>query len=123
MRGNKFPRYDQYHLLPKLEEIYCRITRAKLAKILPSIEDLEDEEAMDIEVEIEYGNPVVSQYKLDSIESTDTGIMFVLANKKTDCLAPDKCGITPCCEGLVTVEEFQETYDHWRTVIDNQLKE
>jgi len=22
-----------------------------------------------------------------------------------------------------TVEEFQETYDHWRTVIENELKE
>lgn len=49
-------------------------------------------------VEIEYGEDVASQYKLGWVEETPSGPLFMLTGKKTDCLAPDRCGVS-CCKG------------------------
>jgi hypothetical protein len=51
----------------------------------------------DLPVEIEYGQDVAAQYVIDSVEMSEKGLFFVLSGKKTDCLAPDKCGINKCC--------------------------
>lgn len=47
-------------------------------------------------VEVEYGDPA-AQYQLVDIIVKPKGLFLVLSGKKTDCLAPDKCGVTGCC--------------------------
>jgi hypothetical protein len=42
----------------------------------------------DAEIEVEYQGDTIGKYGL-----TFTGKNFLLTNKQTDCLAPDKCGI------------------------------
>jgi hypothetical protein len=51
----------------------------------------------DLPVEIEYGVDAAVQYVLYKIRKTNQGLVLVLKSKKTDCLAPDKCGIKGCC--------------------------
>ena len=50
-------------------------------------------------VEIEYSKESISQYPLGDVEVTPNGLLFVLGVKKTNCLAPDKCGVS-CCKGI-----------------------
>lgn len=74
-----------------------RIDSNKLLKILQYVESLN---LNDLEVEIEYGENTVSQYSLkEVVHNIKYGnvLWFYLANKKTDCLAPDKCGVNQCC--------------------------
>lgn len=68
-----------------------RLTAGKLVKILNYLKYLET-----LPVEIEYGEEVASQYKLSNVEITPNGLLFILSGKKTECLAPDKCGVS-CC--------------------------
>lgn len=72
-----------------------RLKSTKLAKIIKMANKALGSE--DFETEVEYGEDVASQYKLTDIEITPKGLLFVLQGKKTDCLAPDKCGINKCC--------------------------
>ncbi len=51
----------------------------------------------DLPVEIEYNTDSTTQYPLGDVEVTPAGLLFVLGTKKTECLAPDKCGVTGCC--------------------------
>ena len=58
----------------------------------------------DLPVEFEYGVQAISplsHYILVNVEVTPKGLLFILAGKKTDCLAPDKCGVplatAKCC--------------------------
>ena len=48
-------------------------------------------EIKDLEIEVEYQVETVGKYSLELEKSGS----FVLKNKKTDCLAKDKCGIEP----------------------------
>lgn len=51
-------------------------------------------------VEIEYEQGVVSQYPLNNLEVTPSGLLFDLATKHTACLAPELCGTVEsrsCC--------------------------
>jgi hypothetical protein len=50
----------------------------------------------DLPVEVEYGPEVAAQYRLADIATTSQGLLFVLEGKQTDCLAPDRCGISGC---------------------------
>jgi hypothetical protein len=71
-----------------------RLLAGKLSKILEignSVFGLEE-----LDLEVEYGSEVISQYLVTDVMLTPKGLVFVLDNKKTDCLAPDKCGIS-CC--------------------------
>ena len=72
-----------------------RLTAAKLAGILDLAEPVLG--SADLPVEVEYGADVASQYAVSDFDLSDEAFTFVLAGKKTDCLAPDKCGVTGCC--------------------------
>jgi hypothetical protein len=71
-----------------------RLNTSKFSKILKMAESVLGKD--DFPVEIEYGPDVVSLYVLNDVEVTPKGLLFVLSGKHTDCLAPDKCGITKC---------------------------
>jgi hypothetical protein len=65
----------------------------KLAgKILPSDE---------LEVEVEFEAPYISQFPIESAESDSNAVIFHLTTKHTDCLAKEKCGVdtgnSSCC--------------------------
>lgn len=76
-------------------DIDHRLSSKKLLKIIKLSDSIIEDK--DLEVMIEYGNDVASQYKLTNIEATPKGLLFVLSGKQTDCLAPDKCGVNKCC--------------------------
>ena len=44
-------------------------------------------------VEIEYEDRVISQYTITGHELTDDAVVFKLAHKHTECLAPELCGL------------------------------
>jgi hypothetical protein len=63
-----------------------------------------------VPVELEYEDQVISQYTISGHEVTDDAVILNLANKHTECLAPELCGLqmpefrlapiggkTPCC--------------------------
>lgn len=72
-----------------------RLNAGKLAailqmagKILPNGE---------VPVELEYEAPIISQFGIESLEVADDAILFHLANKHTDCLAKESCGLEGGC--------------------------
>jgi len=71
-----------------------RLASGKLLKILKMSQELLglDDETL----EVEYGSDVVSNYFVFDIKQSNEGLILILDAKKTDCLAPDKCGITQC---------------------------
>jgi hypothetical protein len=71
-----------------------RLDTAKLAKIMDYAKCCVGDE---LDLMVEYGVETVSQYPVANIEVTPMGILMVLGNKPTACLAPDKCGIKGCC--------------------------
>lgn len=94
------------------DDVEHRIDAAKLLKIFNAASKSnvmygDDYWVIDLlPIEIEYGADVATQYALDSVQkveypSGEKGLSFILTGKKTDCLAPDKCGIKPKpkCEG------------------------
>ncbi len=65
----------------------------KLAgKILPSDE---------LEVEVEFEAPYISQFPIESAEASGDTVVFQLTTKHTDCLAKEQCGLesdnSSCC--------------------------
>ena len=44
-------------------------------------------------VEIEYEDRVISQYTISGHEITGDAVILNLANKHTECLAPELCGL------------------------------
>ena len=78
-----------------------RLNTTKLEKILSFAKEILGNE--DMPVEFEYGDELVVQYKLEDVVmasdvTIDTvGLLFVLGAKETQCLAPDKCGVSSCC--------------------------
>lgn len=72
-----------------------RLAAGKLAKILRLGDKILGSE--ELPVEIEYGDSVASQYLLVDIIVKSKGLFLILSGKQTNCLAPDKCGITGCC--------------------------
>ena len=79
-------------------DIDHRLIAGKLSKILRLAAPILA--SNDLPVEVEYGPDVASQYFLSDVEVTPKGLLFVLAGKRTDCLAPDKCGVGAtgaCC--------------------------
>ncbi|CAN5804712.1 DUF6428 family protein [soil metagenome] len=53
----------------------------------------------DLEVEVEYEDCVISQFLVAVARSEDDAVVFELADKHTNCLAKEKCGIdgNGCC--------------------------
>jgi len=72
-----------------------RLLAGKLAKILNMAGSVLGSDGLPVEVE--FGEPVVSQYFINDFRTTPEAITFMLGGKQADCLAPDKCGITGCC--------------------------
>jgi hypothetical protein len=65
----------------------------KLAgKVLPS---------NDLEVEVEFEAPYISQFPIESAEAQGDAVVFHLTTKHTDCLAKEQCGLesagSSCC--------------------------
>ena len=79
-------------------DVEHRLDSTKLCKILKMSWSIFPY-AGDLPVLIEYGENVAAQYVLNEVQTTSTGLLFVLEGKKTDCLAPDKCGIVSCKAG------------------------
>ncbi len=88
------------------EDYDHRIETSKMAGILKKAGSIFSDEA--IPVEIEYEDRVISQYTIDSHNITDESVVLILANKHTECLAPELCGLpefrlppingkNPCC--------------------------
>lgn len=84
-----------------------RIETGKMAAILEKARTLLPDDS--VPVEVEYEDRVISQYTIDSHEIRDDSVVLILANKHTECLAPELCGLpsfdrlpaiggkTPCC--------------------------
>lgn len=68
-----------------------RLTAGKLASIIELAKPLLP--ATDLEVEIEYEGCVISQYTIERALNTGEKVLFQLADKHTDCLAKEACGI------------------------------
>lgn len=80
-------------------DIDHRLTASKLSKILK----LADDKLLtgDLPIEIEYGKDIASHYMLVDveIECCPKRLLFVLTGKQTNCLAPDRCGVSKCGSG------------------------
>lgn len=77
------------------DDVDHRLKSAKLKTIFGYASKLFCSE--DIIVEMEYEQEFVSQFPIAEIETTPSGLLYVLGKKHTACLAPDKCGIGKCC--------------------------
>lgn len=75
-------------------DVEHRLSAGKLASILKLAEKVLGSD--DLPIEIEYGADVAAQYMITDIQMQDGNLMFYLGGKKTDCLAPDKCGVNRC---------------------------
>ena len=92
-----------------------RLNAGKLASILQMAgKILPDSE---VPVELEYEAPIISQFTIESSEVVEDTIVFRLANKRTDCLAKESCGLeggrcsteeSGCCGEEETVPSGQE---------------
>ncbi len=89
------------------EDYNHRIETGKMAAILEKAKSILPDDS--VPVEIEYEERVVSQYTIREFEKLEDSIVLVLANKHTECLAPELCGLpsidrlpgiggsAPCC--------------------------
>ena len=69
-----------------------RINAATLAKILDKAASILETD--DLDVEIEYEAPFISQFPISTIESEGTALIVHLGIKHTACLAADACGVS-----------------------------
>jgi hypothetical protein len=67
------------------------LTAGKFASILKLADKVLPAE--DLEVEIEFEAPLISQFPVESSEVTADTVIFRLTTKSTDCLAKEKCGV------------------------------
>ncbi len=88
------------------EDYDHRIETSKMAGILKKAESILPDGT--VPVEIEYEDRVISQYTIAAHEVADESVVLKLANKHTECLAPELCGLpdfrlpsihgkNPCC--------------------------
>ena len=89
------------------EDYDHRIETGKMASILEKGKALLPDDT--IPVEFEYEDRVISQYTIQGHEVTEEAVVLTLANKHTQCLAPELCGLpalnrlpaiggkSPCC--------------------------
>lgn len=73
-----------------------RLKSEKLRTILELSKDVIGD-IEDLPIEVEYGKDVAATYHLSSVTILETVVYLFLAGKQTDCLAPDKCGVSGCC--------------------------
>lgn len=91
----------------KLESVACvlqvwtandvehRLNTDKLLKIMNLGASVLGSE--DLPVEVEYGQDVAAQYVVFALRAEAGVFNILLVGKQTDCLAPDKCGVSGCC--------------------------
>jgi hypothetical protein len=72
-----------------------RLHAGKLADILKLAEPVLG--SFLLPVEVEYGPDAATQYQVTDFDVSDDALTFVLGGKQTECLAPDKCGVSGCC--------------------------
>ncbi|QTN32704.1 hypothetical protein HZ994_10290 [Akkermansiaceae bacterium] len=73
------------------EDYEHRIETGKMASILEKTKSLLPDDS--VPVEIEYEDKVISQYTIQGHRLTDDAVILNLANKHTECLAPELCGL------------------------------
>ena len=73
------------------EDYEHRIETGKMAAILEKGKAVLPDDS--VAVEIEYEDKVISQYTITGHEITDDAVILTLANKHTECLAPELCGL------------------------------
>lgn len=73
------------------EDYEHRIETGKMASILGKANSILPDDT--VPVEIEYEDRVISQYTISGHEALDDSVVLVLANKHTECLAPELCGL------------------------------
>lgn len=73
------------------EDYDHRIETGKMAGILEKGKAVLTDDT--VPVEIEYEDLVISQYTISDHEITDEAVILILANKHTECLAPELCGL------------------------------
>jgi hypothetical protein len=71
------------------DDVDHRLTAGKLTKIFAKATDVLLTEDLDVDVEHEVG--YITQFPLDTVEVANNEIIFHLTERRTDCLAPDKC--------------------------------
>ena len=75
--------------------------RLKAGKLRKIILDTLIENEQDVDIVVEYENDTISVYNIDCVKISANTLIFELCKRKTDCLAPDKCGVAapknPCC--------------------------
>ncbi len=72
-------------------DVAHRMDTTKLARIIRKGMELFETTA--IPLEIEYENGMISQYPVQDIEVSPSGLVLRLGTKHTACLAPDRCGL------------------------------
>jgi len=70
-----------------------RIETGKMAAILKKAQAYLPDES--VAVEVEYEDQVISQYEITGHDVTQEAVILTLANKHTECLAPELCGLPP----------------------------
>ena len=73
------------------EDYQHRIETGKMAAILSKAKSILPDDG--VPVEIEYEDRVISQYTISGHEVLADAVILVLANKHTECLAPELCGL------------------------------
>ena len=68
-----------------------RLTSEKLLELIDKNEGLFKQP--DLEIEMEYQTNTIGSYTLEASGPPNKRQLFTLKSKKTNCLAPDKCGI------------------------------
>lgn len=71
------------------DDVGHRLTAAKLTKILDKAKSILGSDELDVDVEHQVG--FISQFPLQSAEVSPHGIVFHLVERRTACLAEDKC--------------------------------
>lgn len=84
------------------KDVDHRLKPARLAEIIRFSQSVLDNLSYELDVLVEYGEEAATTYKIIDLETRPEGnLVVVLSGKKTDCLAPDKCGINQSCCGEV----------------------
>jgi Family of unknown function (DUF6428) len=79
-----------------------RLEAGKLGAILELADKLLG--SGNLEVEVEYEAPVISQFPITEGKVTGNELVFTLSLKHTDCLAKESCGLesSACCSSIET---------------------
>jgi hypothetical protein len=84
------------------EDYDHRIETGKMAGILGKARSILPDDS--VPVEIEYEDRVISQYTITGHEVLEEAVVLVLANKHTECLAMELCGL-PAIDRLPAISD------------------